>query len=190
MSTYYQIESGTAPCGDYGYTLWNGFTEKNQERGQPTIVVSRTGPFVPPIMVLFGPVLVTEDFRQRLLLENFSGLSFVPVGYRKVVRIPWDQWDANAREPAFYPDSGEPEDYLLEGAHDQELAEAMPRLWAWEVASTTGLQVQGSNTFRRDLHPGTDVAREYYIIWISERMKLWFAQNAGQWLSFVAVDPR
>jgi len=122
MSTYYQIESGTAPWGDYGYTLWNGFTEKNQERGQPTIVVSRTGPFVPPIMVLFGPVLVTEDFRQRLLLENFSGLSFVPVGYRKVVRIPWDQWDANAREPAFYPDSGEPEDYLLEGAHDQELA--------------------------------------------------------------------
>lgn len=190
MSTYYQIESGTAPWGDYGYTLWNGFTEKNQERGEPTIVVSRTGPFVLPIMVLFGPVLVTEDFRQRLLPENFSGLSFVPVGYRKVVRIPWDQCDANAREPAFYPDSGEPEDYLLEGAHDQELAEAMPRLWAWEVASTTGLQVQRSNTFRRDLHSGTDVAREYYIIWISERMKLWLAQNAGQWLSFVAVDPR
>jgi len=82
MSTYYQIESGRAPWGDYGYTLWNGFTERNQERGQPTIVVSRTGPFVPPIMVLFGPVLVTEDFRQRLLPENFSGLSFFPVGYR------------------------------------------------------------------------------------------------------------
>jgi hypothetical protein len=97
---------------------------------------------------------------------------------------------ASAQEPAFYPETGEPEAYLLDGVHDEQLAAAMPRLWAWSVSSTKGLQVQGSNAFRRALHPGTDVAREYFILWISERMKLWLAKTAGKWLSFVAVIPR
>jgi len=159
MSAYYALESGTAPWGDYGHTLWNGFTEKSEEGGRPAISVSRTGPFVPPITVPFGRVLVTDDFRQNLLAQRFSGLSFEPVGYRKVVNIAWEHWDANAQEPAFYPETGEPEDYLLQGVHDEVMAATMPRLWAWSVAPTTGLQIQRSNTFRRNLHPGTDVAR-------------------------------
>jgi hypothetical protein len=190
MSEYYQLESGTAPWGDYGYTLWNGGTEESQEHGQPTILVSRTGPFVPPITLPFGRVLVTDDFRQKLLAERFSGLSFEPVGYSKVVRIAWEQWDVNAKEPPFYPETGEPEDYLLDAAHDEQLAASMPRLWAWSVPPTAGLQVQGSNTFRRELHPGTDVAREYFIVWISERLKLWLGENAGKWVSFIPVIPR
>jgi|SRR5215472_12954760 len=190
MSAYYELGSGAAPWGDYGHVLWSGFTEKSQERNQPSILVSRTGPFVPPITLPFASVLVTDEFREKLLAERFSGLSFEPVGYRKVVHIAWEQWDASAQVPAFYPETGEPEDYLLDGAHDEQLAAAMPRLWAWSVPSTKGLQVQGSNTFRRALHPGTDVAREYFIVWISERMKLWLAETAGKWLSFVAVIPR
>ena len=138
----------------------------------------------------FGHVLVTDDLREKLSTEAFSGLSFEPAGYRKVVRIAWEQWDANAPEPGFYPHTGEPEDYLLEGVHDGQLATAMPRLWAWNVAPTIGLQVQGTNAFRRELHPGTDVAREYLIVWISERMKLWLAENVGNWSRFVAVTPR
>jgi len=145
---------------------------------------------VPPITVPFGHVLVTNEFRERISAEEFSGLSFVPTEYQKVVRIAWEQWDANAQEPAFYPDAGEPEGYLLEGAHDERLAATMPRLWAWNVTPTIGLQVQGSNTFRRELHPGTDVAREYFIFWISERMKRWLEEKAGTWLNFIAVMPR
>jgi hypothetical protein len=190
MSCCYVLESGTAPWGDYGDILWSGFTEEGDEPGQPTILVSRTGPFVPPITVPFGRVIVTDEFRQKLLAERFSGLSFDPVGYRKVVRVAWEQWNAKAQDPPFYPETGEPEDYLLGGAHDEQLAATMPRLWAWSVLPTPGLQVQGSNTFRRELHPGTDVAREYFIVWISERLKLWLAETAGKWLSFVPVTPR
>ena len=144
---------------------------------------------VPPITVPFRHVLVTDDFRQRLSAERFSGLSFKPVAYKKVVHIAWEQWDSNAQEPAFHPETGEPEDYLLEGTHDEQLAATMPRLWAWQIPKTIGLQVQGSNTFRRGLHPGTDVAREYFIVWISERLKVWLAENAGKWLSFVCRSP-
>jgi hypothetical protein len=190
MSAYYGLESGKAPWGDYGHILWNGFTEKSQECDQPTTLVSRTGPFVPPITLPFGCVLATDDFRQKLLAEKFSGLSFEPVRYRKVVRIAWEQWDTNAQDPMFYPGTGEPEDYLLDGAHDEQLAASMPKLWAWSVPATVGLQVQGSNTFRRELHPGTDVTREYIRVWISERLKLWLAENAGKWLRFVPVIPR
>ena len=190
MSRYYALESGTAPWGDYGHILWNGLTEQSQEPRQPAILVSRTGPFVPPITVPFGCVLVTDEFRHRLLAERFSGLSFEPIAYRKVVHIAWEQWNTNARDPPFYPETGEPEDYLLDLPHDELLAATMPRLWAWSVPPTQGLQVQGSNTFRRQLHPDTDVAREYFRVWISERLKLWLAENAGKWLSFVPVMPK
>jgi hypothetical protein len=190
MSAYYQLGSGVAPWGDYGDILWNGWTEEAEECGTSKILVSRTGPFVPPITLPFGRVLVTSEFRKKLAAEGFSGLSFVPTEYQKVVHIPWEQWDTNAPEPASYPDTSEPEGYLLEGAHDERLARTMPRLWAWNVVPTIGLQVQGSNNFRRELHPGTDVAREYFVFWISERMKRWLEENAGAWLSFITVMPR
>jgi hypothetical protein len=144
------------------------------------ILVSRTGPFVPPITLPSGRVLVTDDFRENLSTQGFSGLSFEPVEYQKVVHIAWDHWDANAQEPAFCPDTGEPEDYLLERAHDERLVATMPRLSAWNVAPTIGLQVQGTNTFRREFHPGTDIAREYFTFWISERMKLWLEEKRRQ----------
>ena len=94
--------------GDHGNILWNGFTENvRRKRPQPAILVYRTGSFVPPITVPFGHVLVTDDFRQKLIAEAFSGLSFDPLGYAKVVQIECEQRDANAQEPAFYPDAGE-----------------------------------------------------------------------------------
>jgi hypothetical protein len=133
---------------------------------------------------------VTDGFRQQLLRERFSGLTFDAVEYSKVVRIAWEDWDTTAQDPAFYPATGEPEDYLRAGVHDERLRAAMPQLWAWNVAQTKDLQIQGSRTFRRELHPGTDVARDGFIVWISERMKLWLAQSAGKWLSFAAVVPR
>src|SRR5262249_20532369 len=113
MSRYYALGNGTAPWGDYGRILWNGLTEQSHEPGQPAVMVSRAGSFVPPITVPFGYVLVTDDFRRKLLAEKFSGLSFEPAGYRKVVYIAWEQWNTNAEKPLFYPETGEPEDYVL-----------------------------------------------------------------------------
>jgi hypothetical protein len=135
-------------------------------------------------------IIVTDEFRAKLAAVEFSGLTFEPVKYGRVVRIDWHEWDWKANDPAFYPETGEPEDYLLAGVHDAELAATMPKLWAWKVAATPGLQVLGTNTFRRELHPGTDVAREFHIVWISERMKFWLSENTGEWLSYVAVVPR
>lgn len=190
MSTYYILGRGAAPWGDYGYILWNGLANERREDGKINVVVSRSGPFVPPITRPSGRILVTDEFRQKLSAEQFSGLSFAPVTYSKVVRIAWEEWDAKAQEPAVYPATGEPESYLLAGAHDERLLATMPTLWAWAVAATEDLQVPGSRTFLQALHPGTDVARDGRVFWVSERMKHWLAESAGQWLSFVAVIPR
>ena len=187
MTAYYQIKPGAAPWGDYGDILWNGIAEEVQDG---KVTVSRTGPFVPPITLPFGHIIVTEEFRKKISSAQFSGLAFEPVNYRTVVPIDWKDWDWSAADPPVYPDTGEPEDYLLPAAHDAELAAGMPRLWAWSVAATAGLQVHGTNTFRRERHPDSDVVREFHIFWINERMKVWLDENAGQWLSFVAVVPR
>jgi hypothetical protein len=74
MSVYYELRSGAAPWGDYGDILWNGFTEEGQERGPSTILVSRTGPFVPPITLPFGRILVTEDLREKLLFNQYISM--------------------------------------------------------------------------------------------------------------------
>jgi hypothetical protein len=190
MTCYYQIKKAEAPWGDYGDILWNGWaTEDGRDRS--TITLTRTGPFVPPIIIpSLQHVVVTDEFRAKISDVGFSGLAFEPVSYGRVVRIDWHEWDWNAEDPQFYPESGEPEDYLLAGTHDPELAAAMPRLWAWKVHPTPGLQVQGTNTFGRELHPGDDVARDFFIFWISERMKVWLAENAGRWVSFEPVTSR
>src|SRR5262245_37037098 len=137
MTAYHQIASAAAPWGDYGDVLWSGITDEGH---RSTITLSRTGPFVPPITLPFGHIIVTEEFRKKISTANFSGLTFAPVNYGTVVRIGWDGWDWNAADPAFYPDTGEPEDYLNPAAHDAGLAAAMPKLWAWSVAATAGLQ--------------------------------------------------
>lgn len=190
MTKYYELAGCRAPWGDYGAILWHGMTERHDSARGEVVTVLRTGPFVPPITCPFGRIIVTDAFRAALDDANFTGLAFEPVDYGKVVRIEWETWDRSADDPRFYPASGEPEDYIDGQSHDDAVALTMPKLWAWKIAPTTGLQVEGTNTFRGALHPNTDVAREHYIVWITERLKAWLAEAAGEWVRFVPVTPR
>ncbi|HEX5999737.1 MAG TPA: hypothetical protein VFZ16_10130 [Hyphomicrobiaceae bacterium] len=75
-ASYYALESAVAPWGDYGNTLWTGWTEEGHEPGQPTILVTRTGRFVPPITLPFGRVVVTDEFRRKLVAQRITSLAF------------------------------------------------------------------------------------------------------------------
>lgn len=191
MSKYFAVESANAPWGDYGDILVNGLAETTGGTGPHAIYVSRTGPYVPPVTQPFGLIIVTDDFRHELEASTLTGFDFVEAQYRKLVRLDWQAWNADADEPIAYPETGEPEDYIVEGSHDPTLLVQMPRLWALVVEPTSELQVQGTGSFHGDRHPGTDIAREFTLHWVTDRMKAWLERSsAGQWITFRPVTPR
>ena len=191
MASYFRVKKVDAPWGDYGDILFNGLADPTcHEEKLTRLDLCRTGPFVPPITQPFGQIVIVDDLRRELEATAFTGFEFVEVNLKKVVRCDWDTWDQNAEEPSRYPESGEPEDYILQGSHDAECAKEMPTLWALSVKSTGDLQVAGSSTFRLDRHPGTDVARDTFVYWIGEPLKVWFQEHGGRWIEFSPVRPR
>jgi hypothetical protein len=190
MSKYFTVEMANSPWGDYRDVLVNGLAETTEGVGTHFISVSRTGPYVPPVTQPFGLIIVTDDFRRELEASPLTGFDFVEVQYRKLVRLDWQAWNADANEPMCYPETGEPEDYILEGSHDPTLLAQMPRLWALAVQPTSGLQIEGTGSFRGDRHPGTDIAREFTLYWVTDRMKAWLERSsAGRWITFRPVTP-
>jgi hypothetical protein len=191
MTSYFRVKCAEAPWGDYGDILINGLADPRYDDGKLTSLgLCRTGPFVPPITQPFGQIVIVDDLRRELEGTEFTGFEFVKVDLAKGVRCDWDSWDQNADEPRRYPDSGEPEDYIVQGSHDAELLEEIPTLWALSVKSTKDLQVDGSSSFYSDRHPGTDVAREHSVFWISEPLKAWLEERAGRWVEFERVISR
>ena len=92
----------------------------------------RTGPFLPPISFPWGPsgtrVVVSDDVRKRIESEGFEGISFREVVKEKIVRLDWHLWDLAAGKPQWYPENGEPQEYL-DGPHEPKTAGRMPNAW-------------------------------------------------------------
>jgi hypothetical protein len=113
MSKFFAIESVRSPWGDYGDILSNGLVEASECVGPPVIRILRTGPYVPPMTLPFGFIIVTEEFRRDLERSQLTGFDFEPTQYGKVVRLDWHTWSTDTNEPKSYPETGEPEDYIL-----------------------------------------------------------------------------
>lgn len=120
---WYRMSGTRAPWGDYGRILLSGMTAHQERTPEGLLRLERTGPFVPPVsMPGLGDLLVTDAFRARLEESPLAGLGFRPVEKTRIVRLEWEHWDQDDFEPEEYPDSGEPEDYILSRPHDPELA--------------------------------------------------------------------
>src|SRR5262249_6309457 len=85
---------------------------------------------------------VTDAVR-RALEDRLSGLEFRPVRLAHIVNLEWHRWDATQKEPPTYPDSGEPEDFILEAPHDPSLAKSMGPLWELVPTVSPGIQRKG-----------------------------------------------
>jgi hypothetical protein len=133
MERYFFIEDSKSflKWGDYGSILLNGLAcdvDAEQTR------LERTGPFVPPFSFpLFGGVVITDAIKGILETSDLKGVGvFRPVILEKAVSVNWQEWNRQEKiERSKIPRSGEPEDYVLAGKHDPELATAMGRLWTW-----------------------------------------------------------
>jgi hypothetical protein len=175
--------SGVRPWGDYGSILVHGMS-RHLRRVDGRIQLERTGPFIPPVTLPgIGDIVVTAAARAELEQSGMSGLTFRTVDKARIVEFNWNSWDQTAPKPAHYPDSGEPEDYILSRPHDDQCARDLGDLF--ELVPTSGgivarEELEPRNvpptkyryTIQPDSIPSVDIFRAQNMrdVFVSERM--------------------
>jgi hypothetical protein len=142
-----------SPWGDYGSILVHGMSA-HLARSAGRIQLERTGPFIPPVTLPgIGDIVVTARARAELEQHGILGLEFLPVEKTRIVVFDWQAWDWADSKPAEYPESGEPEDYILSRPHDP--------YWAGEMGDLFEIvPVRGGLAAREELEPRRDLRRQ------------------------------
>jgi hypothetical protein len=177
--------------GDYGSILQHGMTA-HLKRTNSRLSLERTGPYIPPVTFPgIGDVLVTSQAKEALESSGLIGFSFAPVEKVRIVELHWEQWDWSGKEPPIFPNSGEPEDYILERRHNPEVAAQLGDIWELVVPNTATLLRVNEDTgsfggFAFDLASwnGSDLVRSssYSTILFSSHAREVFL---GNWPEFV-----
>ena len=138
----YVLKTLDDPWGDYGNILVHGMT-RHLGKSESLLQLERTAPFIPPVsMPGIHDVVVTDDVRNKLI-HVIPSLFFAPIKKARIVRLEWEQWNRSAPEPLEYPESGAPEDYILEREHDPALAEHLGPLWQLVPKINPNIQTNG-----------------------------------------------
>lgn len=195
MTSFYKIDGRPIlpRWGDYGDILQHGMTA-HSSRAEGSLTLKRTGPYIPPITLPgIGDVVLTSDARRLLESSSLSGFDFRPVEKALIVEVHWETWNHNEDEPPEYPQSGEPEDYILGKEHSPAAADALGELWEISVAPTATIMrptpiVSSYKDLRLDLGSwnGEDLVRSsgYGSILFTERAQEWFSERWGEYIKF------
>ncbi|HWB04579.1 MAG TPA: hypothetical protein VG796_16240 [Verrucomicrobiales bacterium] len=170
-----KIDEADSPWGDYGRILIHGMSAHLGRKGGESdpIQYERTGPFVPPITFPgIRDIIVTDAMKQAMEAAGFRGISFRTVILAHIVEVPWHTWDIKAEEPKYFPEGGEPEEYILAKANDPVLARQIGPLW--EVVVQEGSE-KDCDMFKI---PGSGRTH------VSGRARLWFQKYFSRWTSF------
>jgi len=179
---FYLLPTNISDWGDYSDILISGMADRTQGH-DGLLQLERTGPFVPPISFPgLGDVVITDTFRHLLEGSGLTGFTFRPVIKKHIVFLEWEKWGLTATEPEEYPESGEPEDYILSRPHSPEAATQTGDLW--EVCleeHAKHVPYQGLANW-----DGTDWFRAKGVlhIYVSERAKRWLEETASRWVTF------
>jgi hypothetical protein len=177
--------------GDYGDILQDGMTS-HLSRQDGKLALERTGPYIPPITLPgIGDIVLTSEARKLLKSSGLSGFSFLPVEKTLIVELHWETWDLNSEEPAEFPESGEPEGYILGKPHSPASAAAMGELWEVIVPPTVKIlrsKMSLDEELSIDLSTwsGADLIRsnDYDSTFFSERARDWFSERWGNYVQF------
>jgi len=195
----FELRTASARWGDYGSVLAHGLAEWNKDADR-TLVVSRTGPYCPPLSLPFGMgVVVTAELRSALANSELTGAGFLPVAKKKIVKLDWQRWDPSAPMPARKPLGGEPENYVLSGKHDEDTCANMPDLfelrprqrvpfvvcgteikWGreWSVLRTSRAAWNGDDFF---------FGERGFAVYVTARARQWLEPCVGQHVVFAPV---
>jgi hypothetical protein len=179
--------------GDYGHILQHGMAS-HSPRVDGRLALERTGPFIPPITLPgIGDIVLTSHARQQLDSSGLTGFTFRPVEKVLTVELRWENWDLTADEPPYFPDSGEPEDYVLGQLDSPAASGALGELWEVLVPDTATILrpqciVNSYKELRLDLSTwnGADLFRSngYLAILFTEHAREWFSDNWGKYVEF------
>lgn len=197
---YYIIKNKEMPWGDYGNILFSGFL-KVMDRNYNDLEVpelQRSGPYIPEFYIANSRNIIVTDLVKHILEQsNIKGINkFKHIIKKKIVNIDWQSWDKD-KEPLFYPDSGEPEDYILKGKHSEQIATSMPNVWELEVAEAYNLsKVSGKRDKITYSHlalieePQLDIflPTNMLFVIVSERFKSLLENNDIRTLRFIEIS--
>lgn len=182
--------------GDYGAVLIAGDYERAPDG---TLLLERTGPFVPPIACFGdGVVVVTEAFRMRLEASGLTGLTYRPVVKWRIVEYHWEHWDRTSLAVKEVAESGEPYDYLHPRPHSESAARDMEDLWE---ACTTQLVHAKAGRQREPWGYDTCIVSplkealgiDFFSsiggtrVFVSKAARDWLTTNAPDWVRFDSV---
>jgi len=189
MNKIYKISKSESPWGDYGRILIHGLTA-HLDRKEGLLQLERTGPYVPPITFPgIGNIIVTSSFLSIINNSKLSGISFQPVIKAHIVKLDWKKWNLTNPEPDFYPESGEPEDYILEREHSEQIADELGNLY--ELILRVEAEIDRKNNFSiyEDSIPDLDffMAKGVLYNYVSEKAKHWLSNNASEYISFEEI---
>lgn len=86
-------------------------------------------------------------------------------------------WNTSENEPFYYPESGEPEDYILEKPHDPVSADQMGNLW--ELIAPEFQTISEISDWAR-------LSSNGWLI-VSEKTKILLEGKVAQWVRFQLV---
>jgi len=180
--------------GDYGDILQHGMTS-HQPRDGDLLALERTGPYIPPITLPgIGDIVLTSVARASLETSGLSGFDFRPVRKMLTVELHWEKWDLNAEEPQQFPDSGEPEGYILGQPDSPSASKALGDLWELIVPNTATILrsqaiVHSYKELKLDINTwnGSDLIRSagYGSMLFTERAANWFTGHWGDYVEFL-----
>ena len=184
--------------GDYGHILQHGIAA-HLPSADGRLALERAGPYIPPITLPgIGDIVLTSEAQKLLELSALSGFSFLPVEKTLVVELHWETWNLDAEQPAEFPESGEPEGYILGKPHSPNAATELGELWEIVVPSTATILrprsvVSSYKELRIDLNTwnGSDLFRGegYGSILFSERARNWFCEHWEKYVQFFYEFP-
>jgi hypothetical protein len=157
-----------------------------------SLLLLRTGPFVPPISEPNFTVVVKDSVRLAMQSENLTGFVFAPVVKHRIVHLDWRRWDLAAEEPPEFPETGEPEDYILRGAHSAATGVEMGDLWELRPPPIPGLQISGGSNYDPAKYNGQDICKMQRLgghIYVSQRLRDWLMEKNSEWVTFQPAFP-
>jgi hypothetical protein len=194
---FYIIKNPVQPWGDYGDILWSGMTCDLPRCGN-ALQLERTGPFVPSAFISgISDLIIHDRVKEQLEQKDLVGVGFREVTKARIVHLEWEKWDRTLEEPPEYPESGEPEDYILSRPHNAELSDSIGKLW--EVCATKSAIVKGRQRYfllgkytvylKQDSWKGEDFFSSKYLGYkfVTERAKDYFSQVAPGCLVFEEI---